>query len=83
MTAVRRNSIFISLYELPFSFFSFSLFMNKPDRAGRTELAVNFRVTAFQTVPAHIDIVLHAHERGFSVKMKDTFSHKSKIPFLT
>ena len=51
----------------------------EPDRTRGSKLAVYFRVSAFQTILAQVDLVFHAHHAGFDFGVAQTFSHIADI----
>ena len=53
----------------------FAVLVNKPDRAGGAELAVNFWISALQAVFAQVNIILHANEAGLNLAVAEAFSH--------
>jgi hypothetical protein len=54
--------------------------VKKPDGAGCSELAVDFRVAARKAIAAKIKLMLHAHHLGFPVRVVDAFGHGVFFP---
>ena len=51
------------------------------DRAGSSELAIDFRITAVHAIFAHIDVVLGADVGGLSVRMVGAVVHYISLLF--
>jgi hypothetical protein len=52
-----------------------TLFLKKPDRACRTELAVKLRILAFQTFLTQVAMMLHTQKTGLDSGMAGTLAH--------
>ena len=52
-----------------------SAFLHKGDGAGGPKLAIQIRITASTAGRTKINLVLHAHEIRFNIRMVDAFSH--------